>query len=132
MTTPEFEAGRIKTQFKPGQSGNPAGKPKGTKHINTWVQELMEDEEFEAWISDPRKGVVEFKGAPIKAIIKAQMVKAINGDTKAYDSLVRSGWVQKQEVMGRDGGAIEASTTVTFIPKQLPDRYWQQSELPQK
>lgn len=83
--------------FKPGQSGNPAGKPKGVKHINTWVQELMHDEEFEALIYDAKVGIKEFKGAPLKAIIKAQMIKALNGDTKAYDSLVRSGWAQKVE-----------------------------------
>lgn len=85
------------TPFKPGQSGNPKGKPKGIKHINTWVQELMHDEEFEALIYDAKVGVKEFKGAPLKAIIKAQMIKAINGDTKAYDSLVKSGWAQKVE-----------------------------------
>lgn len=32
--------------WKPGQSGNPAGKPKGTKHLSTWMQEMLEDEEY--------------------------------------------------------------------------------------
>jgi hypothetical protein len=70
---------------------------KGSKHINTWVQEILEDENFEAWISDPKEGVKLFKGAPIKAIIKAQVIKAVNGDTKAYDSLHKSGYSQKIE-----------------------------------
>lgn len=95
------------TQFKPGESGNPAGKPKGTKHINTWVQELLHDDEFQAWISDARTGVKEYKGAPIKAIIKAQIIKAVNGDTKAYDSLVKSGWVQKQEIDQNISGSLD-------------------------
>lgn len=69
---------------------------KGSKHISTWIQELMEDEEFEATIQQGLK-IVEYKGAPIKAIIKAQMQKAINGDTKAFDSLGRYGWSQKIE-----------------------------------
>lgn len=30
----------------------------------------------------------------------------------------------RQEVSGRDGGPVEASTTVTFMPKQLPPDYW--------
>lgn len=85
------------TQFKPGQSGNPKGVPKGTKHINTWVQEMLEDPDFEAWVSDPKEGVKKFEGAPIKAIIKAQIIKAVNGDTKAYDSLHKSGYSQKIE-----------------------------------
>ena len=27
--------------WKPGQSGNPSGKPKGTNHLSTWIRELI-------------------------------------------------------------------------------------------
>lgn len=84
------------TQFKPGQSGNPSGPKPGFKHINTWVQELLNDPEFEARIMDGYD-IKEYKGAPLVAIIQAQIKKAIQGDTKAYDSLIRSGWAQKTE-----------------------------------
>lgn len=85
------------TQFKPGQSGNPAGPKPGYKHINTHIQELLNDEDFQAWVPDLREGIKEFKGAPIKAIIKAQMIKALSGDAKAFDSLAKYGWAQKNE-----------------------------------
>lgn len=85
-------------KFRPGESGNPAGKPKGVKHINTWIQELMEDEAFEANILGAKTGIREYKGAPIKAIVQVAMVKAINGDTKAMEWLAKYGWSQKQEV----------------------------------
>lgn len=107
--------------FPKGVSGNPNGKPKGTKHINTWVQQLLHDEEFEAWINDPRTGVKEFKGAPIKAIIKAQIIKAVNGDTKAYDSLVKSGWVQKQEIDQNISGEINTGQMDSELAKQFSD-----------
>lgn len=84
------------TQWKPGERPVGAGKPKGSKHINTWIQELLEDEEFETQIQEGYR-IVEYKGAPIKAIIKAQMIKAVNGDTKAFDSLAKYGWSQKTE-----------------------------------
>lgn len=29
--------------FKPGQSGNPAGRPKGTKSLKTYVKEMLQD-----------------------------------------------------------------------------------------
>lgn len=29
--------------FKPGQSGNPGGRPKGTKSLKTYVQEMLRD-----------------------------------------------------------------------------------------
>lgn len=57
----------------------------------------MEDEEFQATIQDGFK-VVEWKGAPIKAVIQAQVRKAMNGDTLAYNALVNSGWTKRAEV----------------------------------
>lgn len=42
-------AGEIQdTKFKPGQSGNPAGKPKGTKHKTTQAAMVLLDGEAEA------------------------------------------------------------------------------------
>jgi hypothetical protein len=90
------EAGKA-TRFQPGVSGNPAGPKPGFKHINTIVQELLNDPEFEALLRHPTKGWVEFKGAPVMAVVKAQVLKALDGDTKAYDSLMKSGWSQKIE-----------------------------------
>lgn len=70
---------------------------KGSKHINTWIQELLNDEEFVTQIREGSQ-VKEYKGAPIKAIIKAQIRLAIDGDTKAADMLFKHGGVQKQEI----------------------------------
>lgn len=86
-----------KTRWKPGQTGNPSGPKPGYKHINTWVQELVEDETF---VTTVREGlqIKEYKGAPIKAMIKAQILLAINGDTNAFNAITKAGWSQKQEV----------------------------------
>jgi hypothetical protein len=70
---------------------------KGKKHINTWVQELLHDEDFKMTILQGYK-MVEFKGAPIKAIIQAQITKAASGDTAAYKALFESGWAKRQEI----------------------------------
>ena len=75
-------------------------KPKGAKHISTWINELLNDETFTATIQQGLK-VVEYKGAPIKAIIQAQTRLAINGDTKAADVLFKHGVVQKL-LLGND------------------------------
>lgn len=42
----------------------------------------------------------------------------------------KANWRERHELTGADGGAIEAATTVTFIPKQLPDNYWRPDEVP--
>jgi len=70
---------------------------KGKKHINTWIQELLQDEEFAAKIRIGYE-LQDFKGAPITAIIKAQMIKAVEGDTKAFDALAKHGWPSKSDV----------------------------------
>jgi hypothetical protein len=103
MPNPNIADAGKDTQWKPGQSGNPAGPPKGFKHINTWVQELLHDETFEAMIQEGYS-VTEYKGAPLPAIIRAQIKKAVAGDTKAYDSLIKSGWAAKSETDITSGG----------------------------
>lgn len=111
----------IATRFKPGQSGNPDGKPKGTKHINSWIQELLEDEDFEADLIDSKKGLVEFKGAPIKAIILAQRHKAVNGDQKAVDLLLKYGWPAKNETDLTSNGQGIAPVLVKFMGDDAND-----------
>jgi len=86
------------TQFQPGQSGNPAGKPKGAKHLSTWIQDMLNDEEFETYLQHPTKGYVPFKGAPIKAIVQTAQQKAVAGDDKAREWLAKYGYGQKFEV----------------------------------
>lgn len=95
------------TQFKPGQSGNPAGKPKGTVHLSTHIQNLLNDETFRSMV---RQGleIREYKGAPIKAIIQAQINLALNGDAKAFDLLAKYGYGSKIELTGPDGGPVRA------------------------
>src|SRR3954470_15798671 len=41
-------AGRMQDRFRPGQSGNPAGKAKGTRHRTTRAAEALLDGEAEA------------------------------------------------------------------------------------
>ena len=87
-------------------------KPKGAKHINTYIQELLADPEFTAKIRIGYE-IKEFKGAPVKAIIQAQMIKAIEGDTKAFDSLAKYGWNPRQEIdLTSNGETIGATDPV--------------------
>lgn len=55
-------------RFKPGQSGNPAGKPKGTKHATTAMREAI--------------------AADLPEIIQALATKAKDGDTQAASLLL--------------------------------------------
>lgn len=86
------------TPFQPGQSGNPAGRPKGARHISTWIQEMMEDEDFNIYLQHPTKGFVEYKGAPVKAIVQTAIRKAAAGDDKARDWLAKYGYRQQLDI----------------------------------
>lgn len=58
---------------------------------------MLNDEEFTATI---RQGmnIVEYKGAPIKAIVAAQIQMAVNGDAKAFELLGKYGFGAKVDV----------------------------------
>jgi hypothetical protein len=74
--------------WKPGQSGNPAGKPPGTRHLSTWIQEMMEDDQFTRKLANGKTK----KEMPVKAIVSTLITKALDGDMKAIDLLAKYGY----------------------------------------
>ncbi|TAL08177.1 MAG: hypothetical protein EPO02_13395 [Nitrospirae bacterium] len=82
-------------KWKPGQSGNPKGRAKGSYNLSTWIQNLMNDESFEAILKYSKDVQVEYKGAPIKAIIAVAMMRAVGGDERWADWLAKHGYGSK-------------------------------------
>lgn len=85
---PKLEEVSKDTQFKPGQSGNPEGKPKGTKHIATHIQNMLNDDKFTMKLKDGK----EFKGRPMEAVIKTAIIQAVSGDGNAREWLAKHGY----------------------------------------
>jgi hypothetical protein len=105
VVVPQPHGGAL-TPFQPGQSGNPAGKPKGTKHISTWIQELLHDEEFT--LDNFNFGGKQFKGAPIKAITTVAVMQALQGDEKWANWLAKYGYSEKK--------TVEHTGTIKHVP----------------
>lgn len=103
---PGYKDPPVEHQFKPGQSGNPAGKPKGTKHLSTWIQDIGEDEDFQVYLQHPTDGYVPYKGAPIKAVVEVAWRKATAGDKDAREWLAKYGWRQQLDVTS-DGQKLD-------------------------
>ena len=89
-----------KTQFKKGQSGNPAGMKKGTKHLSTTIREMLNDETFierlAAKIQDKTKlPDPEFQGTPLKAIVSVAMIEAMDPTSQAQPRNAARDWLAK-------------------------------------
>jgi hypothetical protein len=82
MSEPEEEKvgyGRppLASRFKPGQSGNPKGRPKGTLNLKTDLRnELSEKIQI-------REGQRSLKVSKQRAMLKALVAEALKGDARA-------------------------------------------------
>lgn len=64
---------------------------KGSKHLSSYIQEALTDENFELKLKD---GTI-MKEMPIKAIIKTAIAKSVSGDTRAMEWLAKHGYGEK-------------------------------------
>jgi hypothetical protein len=81
--------------FKPGQSGNPKGRPKGAKSRSTVIKRWLEAMDKG---KNPMTGEVEEMSVEDKMTL-ALIGKALKGDTQAYKALMDSAYGQpKQEI----------------------------------
>lgn len=95
MSNPNPQLGNLKPFTGADDPRRVNGAPKGTKHIATWIKDMLNDEEFETLLTHPIKGYVEFKGAPLKAIIETAIKRAIAGDYRWADWLAKHGYGTK-------------------------------------
>ena len=103
-------------QFKPGQSGNPKGRPKGLQNLATDLQEELEQKILitEANISQ--------EVTKQRAMLKTLFAKALKGETRAANVLI--GLILGLEQANQnntDGVAIseEDQAILTAYTKQL-------------
>jgi Family of unknown function (DUF5681) len=77
----DYEVGYKKpprqTQFQPGQSGNPNGRPKGAKNLKTDLEEELQER------IALREGGERRTVSKQRAMLKRLIERALQGDTKA-------------------------------------------------
>jgi hypothetical protein len=102
--------GQIQPRWQKGESGNPAGKPKGTRNRSTIVREWLEVQQS---VKNPITGeqeVLEQQDIMTLALIK----KAREGDVNAYRELMDS-------AHGKQTNQIEGSMHLTGLKVEVVD-----------
>lgn len=95
-------------KFKPGESGNPDGKPKGIPNTKTRLQRILNLIEKH---KNPVTGDIEdFSVAEILDL--QQIIKARKGDSKAYQILV-------DRLEGKAGQSIDHTTLGKALPTPI-------------
>lgn len=89
-------------QFAKGQSGNPGGRPKGSRNRQTLVREMLERAALETY---KKKFAEELPGDNFEQktiadqVVAALIVNAINGDAAAARELLDSGFGKLKETV---------------------------------
>lgn len=115
-----------KDNLKPwpkGKSGNPNGRPKGTKNWSKIVQELLADENLMDKISKNKPGY--WDSLPTKnaanAIVVAMVIEALKGKKEAAEWLRKTGYGDKLTVDSEDGLFQANKIEIEIVKSKAPD-----------
>jgi hypothetical protein len=84
------------TRFKPGQSGNPKGRPKGSKNFSTILQQQLTKKITITVDGKPRRMTVQ------EVIARRLATDSMKGATKAMELLIRLTSTKSDEGAGKD------------------------------
>ena len=108
----------LSTRFKPGQSGNPKGRPKGAKGFDTFLYRALE-ERFEVFEKGKRRSI------PAQELMARRLVQlAAKGDMKALAFLIAkqpeiTRRVEKVEKRGAEATAEELADIYFSMVRQV-------------
>jgi hypothetical protein len=73
----------LHSRFKPGQSGNPAGRPKGSENLKTLFERVLKEQ------ISLQDGNVTKKITKAEAVIRRVVIDALKGDSRSQQTLFR-------------------------------------------
>ncbi len=123
MPDSDYEVGYKKppksTQFQPGQSGNPKGRPKGVKNLATDLEEELEQ------FVVVHEGNQTLKVTKQRAMLKSLFAKALKGDVRATSALITLiVGLEQSKAQSNDDGTLSADDLAileSFKQKVLAD-----------
>ena len=101
----------VGSRFKPGQSGNPKGRPRGTKNLKTDLHEELQEKIV------VHEGERTLRISKQRAIIKTLFAKTLKGDGRAAHTLLNL----LLRTAAADGGSPEIDSPFTADETELLD-----------
>src|SRR6187455_889992 len=83
VSTVGYKRPPVHARFKPGQSGNPSGRAKGSQNLKTLFHKILKEE------VQLREGADVRKVTKAEAIMRGLIVGALKGDTRSMGTLFR-------------------------------------------
>jgi hypothetical protein len=99
------------TQFQPGKSGNPSGRPKGARNLDTLMAE-----ELVLPVKIREQGV-EHTVSKGHAMLKALFAKAMQGDVRAVATVIE--WNDRQKALKPDADEQLDETDAEILARAL-------------
>ncbi len=97
------------SRFKPGQSGNPSGRPKGSQNFKTLFHKILKEQ------VQLREGADVRKVTKAEAIMRSLVIGALKGDTRSMGTLFR--------LAEQTGQFEEANTPITQITRVIVESF---------
>jgi hypothetical protein len=94
----------LHSRFKPGQSGNPSGRARGSQNLKTMFDKILREE------ISLREGDITKKITKAEAIVRGLVIAAMKGDTRSQMTLFRLA-----EQTGQFKEDAESPTTITCV-----------------
>src|SRR3982074_560805 len=90
-----FRRPPLHTRFKPGQSGNPSGRPKDSKNFKTLLHLILNEQ------ISLQEGSQSRKISKAEAIMRRLIIGALKGDSRDLHALFRLAEQTRQFAQGR-------------------------------
>ena len=94
----------VHTRFKPGQSGNPSGRPKGSQNLQTLFQKILNER------IPLREGARLRKVSKAEAVLRGLVIGAMKGDPRSVVTLFR---------LAEQTGQFEQHSSITEVRRVI-------------
>ena len=122
-TEPEYKVGfkrpPVHSRFKPGQSGNPTGRPKGSQNLQTLFTKILAEE------VSLREGANVRKVTKAEAVLRGLVIGALKGDQRSLGTLFRlaeqTGQFEQQHASITEIRRVIVGLKCDFHDREEPD-----------